>query len=127
MRRIWALSNAAPALLRHVIAYIEFAALDLARTQRELTTQLIAGTIISVCALFALVLGCLAVMACTWDTPNRVAAIAWMGGGFLLIAVSAAFHLSRPSRARMPMFAQVRREWQIDRVLLERFLSDDEA
>jgi uncharacterized membrane protein YqjE len=127
MRRIWAISKAAPALMRHVIAYIDFAALDLARTQRELTTQLIAGTIMAVCALLALFLGCLVVMACTWDTPNRVPALAWMGGGFLMMAVAAAFHLSRASRARMPMFAQVRREWQIDRVLLERFLSDDEA
>jgi uncharacterized membrane protein YqjE len=126
MRRIWTLSKAAPALLRHVIAYVELAGLDLARTQRELTAQLIAGAVIGICAIFALLLGCIAVVACTWDTPNRVAAIVWMAGGFLLIAVAAAIYLSRAARARLPMFAQVRREWQEDRVILERILSDDD-
>ncbi|HEY2145502.1 MAG TPA: phage holin family protein [Steroidobacteraceae bacterium] len=127
MRRIWTLSRAAPALLRHAIAYIELAGLDLARTQSELTRRLIAGAIIAICALFTLLLGCLAVVACTWDTPHRVAAIAWMGGGFLLIAVAAAIYLSRAARARLPMFAQVRREWREDRVILERIVSDDDV
>ena len=69
MRRLWSLPKAAPALLRHVVAYIELAGLDLERTQRELTVQFIAIAVIGVSALFALLLGCLAVVACTWDTP----------------------------------------------------------
>jgi uncharacterized membrane protein YqjE len=128
VRRLWSLPKAAPALLRHVVAYIELAGLDLERKQRELTVQFIAIAIIAVSALFALFLGCLAVVACTWDTPHRVAAIAWMGGGFLVIAAAAAVYLSRVARARSPMFAEVRREWQEDREMVERILSaDDEA
>jgi uncharacterized membrane protein YqjE len=128
VRRLWSLPKAAPALLRHVVAYIELAGLDLERTQRELTVQFIAIAVIAVSALFALLLGCLAVVACTWDTPHRVAVIAWMSGGFLVIAAAAAVYLSRVSRARSPMFAEVRREWQEDRVIIERILSaDDEA
>jgi uncharacterized membrane protein YqjE len=128
VRRLWSLPKAAPALLRHVVAYLELAGLDLERTQRELTVQFIAIAIIAVSALFALLLGCLAVVACTWDTPHRVTAIVWMGGGFLVIAAAAAVYLSRVSRARSPMFSEVRREWQEDRVIIERILSaDDEA
>jgi uncharacterized membrane protein YqjE len=126
MRRIWTLSKAAPALLRHVVGYIELAGIDLARTQREFTAQLIAVAVVAFCALFALFLSCLAVVAYYWDTPHRVAAIAWMGGGFLLIALGAAIYLSRAARARAPLFADVRREWQQDRVILERILSDDD-
>jgi uncharacterized membrane protein YqjE len=128
VRRLWSLPKAAPALLRHVVAYLELAGLDLERTQRELTAQFITIAVIAVSALFVLLLGCLAVVACTWDTPYRVAAIGWMGGAFLVIAAAAAVYLSRLSRGRSPMFAEVRREWQEDRVIVERILSaDDEA
>ena len=48
------------------------------------------------------------------------------GRGFLVIAAAAAVYLSRLTRARSPMFAEVRREWQEDRVIVERILSADE-
>lgn len=126
MRALWSLPKAAPALMRHVGAYIELAELDLARAQRELAAQLVAIGVVAICALFAVILACLGVVAYTWDTPNRVPAIAWMGGGFLLLAIAAAIYLSRLLRARSPLLADVRREWQQDRVILERILSDEE-
>jgi uncharacterized membrane protein YqjE len=126
MRALWSLPKAAPALMRHVGAYIELAELDLARAQRELTAQLVAIGVVAVCALFAMILACLGVVAYTWDTPYRVAAIAWMGGGFLVLAIAAAIYLARLARARSPLLADVRREWQEDRVILERILSDEE-
>jgi uncharacterized membrane protein YqjE len=126
MRALWSLPKAAPALMRHVGAYIELAELDLARAQRELAAQLVAIGVVAICALFAVILACLGVVAYTWDTPYRVAAIAWMGGGFLVLAIAAAIYLSRLMRARSPLLADVRREWQEDRVILERILSDEE-
>lgn len=126
MRALWSLPKAAPALLHHVGAYIQLAELDLARAQRELTAQLVAIGVVAICALFAVILACLGVVAYTWDTPYRVAAIAWMGGGFLVLAIVAAIYLSRLARARSPLLADVRREWQEDRVILERILSDEE-
>ncbi len=112
--------------MRHVGAYIELAELDLARAQRELTAQLVAIVVVAICALFAVILACLGVVAYTWDTPNRVPAIAWMGGGFLVLAIAAAIYLVRLARARSPLLADVRREWQEDRVILERILADEE-
>ena len=126
MRALWSLPKAAPALMRHVGAYIELAELDLARAQRELTGQLVAIGVVAICALFAVILACLGVVAYTWDTPYRVAAIAWMGGGFLVLAIAAAIYLVRLARARSPLLADVRREWQEDRVILERILADEE-
>ena len=123
---LWSLPRAAPALLRHLAAYIELAAQDLARTQRELTAQLVASAILAVSLLFAVLMGCLAVVAGTWDTPYRMAAIAWMGGGFLVVAVLAALYRSNVAKSQSPLLSSVRREWQEDRVILERILSSEQ-
>jgi uncharacterized membrane protein YqjE len=126
MRLLWLLPKAAPALLRHLAAYVDLAGLDLAKAQGEIAAQLLAGAVIAICALFAVFMGCLLVVAYTWDTPHRVAAITWMGGGFLFIAAVAAAYRAKAARTRSPLFASVRREWQEDRVLLERILSSDQ-
>jgi uncharacterized membrane protein YqjE len=126
VRRLWSLPKAAPALMRHIGAYIELAGLDLARAQREITAEVVAAAVVALCMLFAVFMACLGVVACTWDTAYRVAAIAWMGGGFLAIAIAAVVYRSRLGRDRSPLLSEVRREWQEDRVILERVLSSDE-
>ena len=126
MRLLWSLPKAAPALLRHLAAYVDLASLDFARAQREIAGQLLASVIIIFGALFALLMGCLAVVAYTWDTPYRVSAIVWMALGFLAIAVVAAIVRARAARSRSQFLAAVRQEWREDRVLLERLLSSDQ-
>ena len=126
MRGLWSLPKAAPALMRHIGAYIELAGLDLARTHREITAQVVASAIVAICVLFAVFLICLGIIAYFWDTPYRVAAIAWMAGGFLVAAIAAAVYRARAARARSPLLSDVRREWQEDRVILEKILSSDE-
>lgn len=126
MRGLWSLPKAAPALMRHIGAYIELAGLDLERTQREIASQVVALAIVAICALFALFLTCLGIVAYFWDTPYRLAAIAWMAGGFVVVAIAAAIYRSQVARARSPLLSDVRREWQEDRVILERILSSDE-
>ena len=93
MRLLWSLPKAAPALLRHLAAYVDLASLDLARVSREFAAEFVACVVIAICALFALLMGCLVVVAFTWDTRYRVAAIAWMAGGFLVGAIAAALAL----------------------------------
>jgi uncharacterized membrane protein YqjE len=123
---LWSLPKAGPALLRHLGAYVDLASLDLARRQREMTTELLAFAVVAICGLFAVFMGCLVVVACTWDTPHRVAAIAWMGGGFVVVAIAAAAYRANAARSKSQFLATVRREWQQDRVLLERILSSDQ-
>jgi uncharacterized membrane protein YqjE len=123
---LWSLPKAAPALLRHVAAYIDLASLDLARAYRETAAELVAVAVMAIGGLFAVFMGCLAVVASTWDTPHRVSAIAWMGGGFAGIAIVAAVYRARIVRAKSPFLDSVRREWQEDRVLLERILSSEQ-
>ncbi len=126
MRLLWLLPKAAPALLRHLAAYVDLASLDLVRAKREMAAQLLASAIIALCGMFAIFMGCLAVVAYTWDTPNRVGAIAWMGGAFLVVAIVAALYRASTVRVKSPLLASVRRAWQEDRAILERLLSSDE-
>jgi uncharacterized membrane protein YqjE len=111
--------------MRHIGAYVELAGLDLARTQREIMAQVVASAIVAICALFAVFLICLGVIAYTWNTPYRLAAIAWMAGGFSVVAIAAALYRARAARERSPLLADVHREWQEDKVILERILSAD--
>jgi uncharacterized membrane protein YqjE len=112
--------------MRHIGAYIDLAGLDLARTQREITAQVVALAIVAISILFAVFFICLGVIAYTWNTPYRVAAIIWMAAAFLVVAIGAAVYRSRAARSRSPLLSDVRREWQEDRVILERILSSDE-
>jgi uncharacterized membrane protein YqjE len=123
---LWSLAKATPAVLRHLVAYVDLASLDLARAQRELATEFLASAIAAICGLFAVFMGCLVVVAWTWDTPHRVSAIAWMGGGFLAVAIAAAAYRANAVREKSQLLASVRRQWQEDRVLLERILSSDQ-
>ena len=126
MRLLWLLPKAAPALLRHLVGYIDLVSLDLGRAQREWVAELVISAILAICALFALLMGCLAVVAYTWDTPYRMTAIAWMGGGFLIATVVAAAYRIKAVRAKSEFLGSVRREWHADRALLERILSEEE-
>jgi uncharacterized membrane protein YqjE len=112
--------------MRHIGAYLDLASLDLARTYREITAQVVALAVVAICILFALFLVCLGVIAYYWDTPYRLAAIASLAGAFLVIAIGAAVYRSRVARAQSPLLSDVRREWQEDRVILEKILSSDE-
>jgi uncharacterized membrane protein YqjE len=126
MRLLWSLPKAAPALLRHLAGYVELAGQDLEQTQRDFTARLRAAAIIGVSLFFVVLSGCLLVVALTWDTPHRVAAIAWMGGAFLVVALIAALYGSSALRAQTTFLATVQREWQVDRVLVEQLLSSNE-
>lgn len=126
MRLLWSLPKAAPALLRHILGYVELAVQDLDQLQRQFGVRLFAAVIVGICVFFLLLTGCLLVVALTWDTPHRVSAIIWMGVGFLVVAVIAVAYRSQVVNSQPPFLATVRREWNEDRVILDHILSPDE-
>jgi uncharacterized membrane protein YqjE len=126
MRLLWSLPKAAPALLRHILGYVELAVQDLDQLQRDFGARLLAAVIVGICVFFLLLTACLLVVALTWDTPHRVAAIVWMGATFLAIAVIAVAYRFQVLTGQPPFLATVRREWQEDRVILDHILSPDE-
>ncbi len=126
MRLLWTLPKAAPAIVRHLVAYAELAADDLAQSHREWRARLFASIIFGVAIFFLVFTACLAVVALTWDTPHRVTAIGWMGGTFAFVALIAGLYRSKTIGAQTPFLGSVRREWAEDRVILERILSDQD-
>lgn len=124
MRALWSLPKAAPALLRHIAAYAELIALDLARAQREIARSLVVSVLGGLCILLALFFGCVGLIAYYWDTPYRVTVILCISGVFVFGAVL--LFVYRASLARSLFLADVSQQWQEDRVLLERVLSPDE-
>jgi uncharacterized membrane protein YqjE len=126
MRLLWSLPKAAPALLRHVLAYAELAVQDLEQVQRDFGVRLLAGAIVSICVFFLVLTGCLLVVAMTWDTPHRVSAILWMGAAFIVVAVGAVAYRFQILSSQAQFLATVRREWREDRVILDHILSPDE-
>ncbi len=121
------LRRVGPVLLRHLSAYAELAGQDLVASRKDLVTRLRSTVIFSVCGVFALLMGCIWVIAATWDTPHRMLAIGMMTTLFAVLALVAGLLAIRTSR--QPAFASVRREWREDRLILERVLSStpDEA
>jgi uncharacterized membrane protein YqjE len=126
MRLLWLLPKAAPALLRHLAGYVDLLGQEMEEMQRDFGTRLVVAAVVGVSVFFVVLSGCLVVVAMTWDTPYRVAAMAWMGGAFLLIAVIAAAYGFRVVNRQAPFLGTVRREWQADRVILERILASRE-
>ena len=125
MRLLWSLPKAAPALLRHILGYVELTVQDLDQLQRDFGARLLAAVIVGICIFFLLLTGCLLVVALTWDTPHRVAAIVWMGVAFLVIAVIAVGYRFQVLSAQPKFLGTVRREWKEDRVILDHILSPD--
>jgi uncharacterized membrane protein YqjE len=126
VRLLWSLPKAAPALLRHLVGYVELAGQDLEQTQRDVGASLVAGAVLLLSLFFLIFSGCLLVVALTWDTVYRVPAILWMGGVFLAVAVVAGWYRRNLVSGQAPFLATVRREWREDRVILDRILAPDE-
>ena len=118
--------KAAPALLRHIGAYVELVALELEQSRRDLTVNMLAAVVAGVCVFFAVLMGCVVIVALTWDTPYRVPAVAWTGGAFLAVAVLALIYRSKVMKDQQPFLASVKREWQEDVVVLENILAEPE-
>jgi uncharacterized membrane protein YqjE len=126
MRVLWLLPKAAPAVLRHIAAYFELAAYDLEQARRGFTAILIASVVAGACVFFAVLMGCVVIVALTWDTPYRVAAVACSSGVFLIGAVIALIYRSRAMKEQPPFLATLKREWREDAVVLDRILADDD-
>ena len=126
MRLLWSLPKAAPALLRHFVAYVELAGHDLEQTKRDLGARLLVSFVLALCVFFSLLSLCLVVLALSWDTPYRLAALLAMGGVFVASALAAALYRSKLIGRQTAFLSTVRREWVEDRLILDKILSDQD-
>jgi uncharacterized membrane protein YqjE len=123
VRALSLLPRAAPVLLRHLGAYAELAAQELARTRASMAARAGGYLLVAVGLAGAAAMGCVAIIAANWDTPQRMAAIYALLAFFLGLAAAAAAYGRRLRATQPPVFGQLRREWRLDQVIVGRMLS----
>jgi uncharacterized membrane protein YqjE len=127
MKGLWSLPQAAPIIVRHITAYAELFYQDLDEAQQNFRGRMLAFMVIAHSALFMLLMICTAVVAAWWDTSHRMAAIYWMIGCFAFIACVALGYLLRMKRSQPRPFDALRKEWAIDREMIDELVAEKEA
>ncbi|HEX4025221.1 MAG TPA: hypothetical protein VHX52_11050 [Steroidobacteraceae bacterium] len=100
------------AVLRHLFAYGELLCQELVAAARRGRRRLWGAAVAVIAGLMALGLGCLWVIAATWDGPDRLIAVGALCVGFALIAIIGAVYAGRGAAARP--FERLRAEWRAD-------------
>jgi uncharacterized membrane protein YqjE len=113
------LSAIASIAVRHAGAYTDLILSDLDTASAALRQRLLAAAVM-VCALvFAILMGCVWLIAATWDTAARFWVIAGLLGLFLGIAAAAFWRLTLLTAGAPGVLPLTAGEWAKDRRLLE--------
>ena len=124
-RMLQAIQRAIPVLLRHLDGYIELSEQDWAAAKVLAQKRAQTWVALLVSSLFALAAAFVFVIALTWDTQYRLVTIAVLAGLSAAVAIGAALRLKRRSADRA--FATIRREWERDRAIVRRLLTDSQS
>lgn len=99
-------------LLRHLFAYGDLAYEEGMIAARRLRRRLLGAAIACMAGMLALMMGCVWVIAATWDGPNRMLAVGALCIGFLLVAIIGIAYAAGGG-GRVP-FEALRAEWHSD-------------
>lgn len=121
LRMLQALQRAVPILLRHLDGYIELAEQDWAVAKVTAKQRLRTGAVLLTSALFTLLSVYVLIIAVAWDTPYRLPTIGGLAMLSLAVSIGAGM---RFKRRREDAFSSVRREWERDRAVVHRLLTD---
>jgi uncharacterized membrane protein YqjE len=102
--------------VRHVVAYGDLLCEeteDALRVWRRRVLGLLVGLI---AGSLALLMGCVAVIAATWDGPHRLSAVIALCVAFAVIALLGLWYAKAPPASDQPQpFERLRAEWDADR------------
>jgi uncharacterized membrane protein YqjE len=121
------LSAVATIAVRHAGAYTDLILSDLDAASAALADRLLAAAVMAGALVFAILMGCVWLIAATWDTVARFWVIAGLLGLFLAIAAAAFWRLRRLTAAAPGVLPQAAGEWAKDRRLLEELLERERA
>jgi uncharacterized membrane protein YqjE len=121
------LSTVAAIAVRHAGAYTELILSDLEAASAALRQRLLAAAVMACALVFALLMGCVWLIAATWDTVARYWVIAGLLGLFLAIAAAAFWRLQRLTADAPGVLPQTTGEWAKDRRLLEALFERERA
>lgn len=121
------LSAVASIAVRHAGAYTDLILSDLDTASAAVRRQLVAAAVMACALVFALLMGCVWLIAATWDTAARFWVIAGLLGLFLAIAAAAFWKLKLLTADAPGVLPQTAGEWAKDRQLLEELLERGRA
>ena len=115
-----ALSRLATALLRHLFAYGELLREETHDALRLLRRRAIGLVLAAGAAGMSLLMGCVWLIAATWDGPSRVKAVAGLCLGFAALAMIGLWYAGTGLQPGKPRpFQRLREEWSADREQFE--------
>jgi uncharacterized membrane protein YqjE len=96
-------------------------ALEIAEERDRVLALLVAALIACFFVFLAVIFGAMLVIAVYWDTPSRLAAIEWLGGGSLIVAILAVLFFLYRVRRPTTLFNHSLSELEKDRKAAEMF------
>jgi len=121
------LSAVATIAVRHAGAYTDLILSDLDAASAALRQRLLAAAVLACALVCAVLMGCVWLIAATWDTVARFWVIAGLFGLFLAIAAAALWRLNRLAAGAPGVLPQTAGEWAKDRRLLEELIERERA
>jgi uncharacterized membrane protein YqjE len=113
------LSAVASIAVRHAGAYTDLILSDLEAASTAFGRRLLAAAVMACAMVLGVVMGCIWLIAATWDTAARTWVIAGLLGVFVAIAAAAFWRLKQLSAGGRGVLPQTAGEWAKDRRLLE--------
>jgi uncharacterized membrane protein YqjE len=121
------LSAVASIAVRHAGAYTDLILSDLDAASAALGQRLLAAAAMACALVFAILMGCVWLLAATWNTAAHYWVIAGLLGLFLAIAAAAFWRLRLLTAGAPGVLPQTAGEWAKDRQLLEELLERERA
>jgi uncharacterized membrane protein YqjE len=121
------LSAVAAIAVRHAGAYTDLILSDLDAASAALGRRLLAAAVMACALVFAILMGCVWLIAATWETVARYWVIAGLLGLFLAIAAAAFWRLRLLTAGAPGVLPQTAGEWAKDRRLLEELFERERA
>jgi uncharacterized membrane protein YqjE len=106
-------------MVRHVVAYGDLLCEETEDALRVWRRRALGLALGAIAGGLALLLGCVAVIAATWDGPHRLSAIIALCASFVVIALLGFWYASADHSPGQPRpFERLRAEWDADRLEL---------
>ena len=116
-----------PAMLRHLQAYADIAGEDVREAASPIVRRLLVLLVAGAAAFVAFSMGCVWLLALTWDGPWRSWTAGGLALGFAAIAAALCLYRARPrGKRRIEFFSRTRFELSRDRELVERAFNSNE-
>lgn len=110
-----ALLRLIPALLRHLLAYGDLFVEESSAAVRSLRRQLLGVAVLLSAGAVAALMGCVWVIAATWEGPHRLQAIGGLCIGFALVALGGGWYARSGVMPGQPRpFERLHAEWRAD-------------